>query len=113
MRAELDALLRNRCLMTLMNLAARKTASPEAGPADAAGAFSTENIAVGKLAAQSENQQWKLLKFELLVALDKPKELQKALDDWIKAGDADNRWRVALGYLLAEEGKLAEAIRAV
>ena len=33
-----------------------------------------------------------------------------ALGDWIKAGDADNRWRVALGYLLAEEGNLKEAI---
>ena len=59
---------------------------------------------------ESENQQWKLLKFSLLVALDKPKDLETAINDWITAGDADNRWRVALGYLLAEEGNLKEAI---
>ena len=106
-RAEMDALMRNRCLITLMNLAARKTASPELVRRTLE--YLDQNIA-RELAAKSENQQWKLLKLELLVALDKPKDLQKALEDWIKAGDADNRWRLGLGYLLAEEGKLAEAI---
>ena len=71
-------------------------------------AYLDQNIA-RELAAESENQQWKLLKLEFLVARDNPKELAKTLEDWIKAGDADNRWR-AQGYLLAEEGKLAEAI---
>jgi predicted Zn-dependent protease len=107
-RAELDLALRNRCLVTLLNLAARKNADPALvrrmlGYVDA-------NIARA-VAAQSDNQAWRLLKFELLVALDKPKELQSAIDDWIKAGDADNRWQVALGYLLAEQGNLADAIK--
>ncbi len=106
-RAELDAVMRNRCLLTLMNLASRKSASPELVRRMLD--FIEENIQ-RELAAQSENQQWKLLEFQFLVALDKPKELEKALSAWIKGGDADNRWRVALGYLLAEQGRLAEAI---
>jgi Mg-chelatase subunit ChlD len=106
-RAELDALLRNRYLMTLMNMTARKSAPPELVRRTLE--YLDQNIA-RELAAKSENQQWKLLKFSLLIALDKPKDLEKALDNWIEAGDADNRWRVALGYLQAEEGKLKEAI---
>ncbi len=106
-RAELDALLRNRYLMTLMDLTARKSAPPELVRRSLE--YLDQNIA-RELKAESENQQWKLLKFSLLVALDKPKDLEKALDDWIKAGDADNRWRVAQGYLLAEEGNLKDAI---
>ena len=107
-RAELDAVLRSRCLVTLMDLAARKTATPEL--VRRLLTYIDQNIA-RDLAEKSENQQWKLVKFELLIALDKPKDLEKTLDDWIKAGDPDNRWRMALGNLLAEEGKLAEAIR--
>ena len=106
-RTELDAMLRNRYLMTLMDLTARKSAPPELLRRTLE--YLDQNIA-RELAAQSENQQWKLLKFTLLVALDKPKDLENALGDWIKAGDADNRWRIALGYLLAEEGNLKEAI---
>ncbi len=107
LHAELDALLRNRCLITLMDLAARKTAPAELVRRTLE--YLDQNIA-RELAAGSKNQQWKLLKFELLIALDRPKDLEKSLNDWISAGDADNRWRMALGYLLAEEGKLAEAI---
>ncbi len=117
-RAELNAVMRNRCRITLMNLAARKSAPPAL--VRRLTEYIDQNISGGKgdspIFADTKigtvpNQQWKLLKFNLLVALDKPKELQQALDAWIKAGDPDNRWRVALGYLLAEEGKLAEAIK--
>ena len=107
LHAELDFALRNRYLMTLLNLTARKIAAPALVRRMLD--YLDANIA-RELAEQSENQQWKLLKYELLVALDPPEELEKTLKEWIKAGDADNRWRVALGYLLAEQGKLAEAI---
>ena len=40
-----------------------------------------------------------------------PKELEKTLGQWTHQDDPDNRWRIALGYLLAEQGKLADAIR--
>ncbi|MCC6125288.1 MAG: tetratricopeptide repeat protein [Pirellulales bacterium] len=107
LRAELDYALRNRYLVTVLNLAARKTAAPAL--VRRLMDFLDLNIA-RELAEQTENQQWKLLKFELLVALDRPRDLEAALNDWIRAGDADNRWRAALGYVLAERGKLAEAI---
>src|SRR5207244_6581961 len=47
----------------------------------------------------------------LLVALDRPKELEQTRGQWTRVDDPHNRWRVALGYLLAEQGKLPEAIR--
>ena len=52
-----------------------------------------------------------MLKYQLLVALDRPKELEQAMQSWIKPGDADNYWRMTLAYLLAEQGKIAEAIK--
>jgi predicted Zn-dependent protease len=54
-------------------------------------------------------QFWKNKKFELLVALDRPKEIEADLRIWIKT-DTDNTWHTALGYLLAELGRLPEAI---
>jgi tetratricopeptide (TPR) repeat protein len=53
---------------------------------------------------------WKMFKYRLLVALDRPQELEAALRDWIKPEDADNYWRRALGFLLAEQGRFAESI---
>ena len=53
---------------------------------------------------------FELLKYRLLVALDRPKELEKTLRVWIRPGDADNDWRLALGYLSAEQGQIDEAI---
>ncbi len=47
----------------------------------------------------------------MLVALDKPKDLEEKLRSWITAAKADNYWRVSLGYLLAEQGKIDEAIK--
>jgi tetratricopeptide (TPR) repeat protein len=51
-----------------------------------------------------------MFKYRLLVALDRPQELEAALRDWIKPEDADNYWRRALGFLLAEQGRFAESI---
>jgi predicted Zn-dependent protease len=56
---------------------------------------------------------WKAAKFDLLVALDRPKELEAVLAGWVKAGDPGGRWRTALGYVLAERGNLKEAIKVV
>ncbi len=107
LQAELDCALRNRYLVTVMNLAARRNAAPQAirRLLD----YLDQNI-TRVIAEQTENQQWKLLKYELLIALDRPADLEKTLDEWIRSGDADNRWRTALGYVLAEQGKLKEAI---
>ena len=55
--------------------------------------------------------RWKALQYEFLVALDRPKDLAKQLQAWIAAGDADNGWRLILGYLDAESGQIPAAIR--
>ncbi len=45
------------------------------------------------------------------MALDRPRDLEKNLRAWIRTDDAGNGWRVSLAYLLAEQGKIAEAIK--
>lgn len=100
--AALDELLRARFLTTLTNLAARKSA---------------DNALVERLLAYFDEQakahpddpRWRGETYRLLVALDRVKELEAELRRWV-AADGDNRWRVALGYLLAEQGKVADAI---
>ncbi len=102
--AILEVSLQNRYLVTLMNLAVRKAAKPEL--IDRLMKYIDEGIA-----ADTDNPRWKMLKYQLLVALDRPKELEQALQSWIKPGDADNYWRMTLAYLMAEQGKIAEAIK--
>ena len=90
-------LMQHRCLVTLMNLAARKGA--KAGLAERVLAY----LEAGDK-ADAEDTRWKALQYEFLVALDRPKDLAKRLQAWIAAGDADNGWRLILGYLEAEIG---------
>jgi len=47
--------------------------------------------------------------FRLLVALDRPSELEGLLGKWIEPGSVESRWRIAYAYLRAETGHLAEA----
>ncbi len=104
MEQHLGDLMQRRCLVTLMNLAARKSA--KAGLADCVLAY----LEAGDK-ADTEDTHWKAMQYELLVALDRPKELAKRLQTWIAAGDADNGWRLILGYLEAESGQIPAAIR--
>ncbi|MFW6124499.1 MAG: VIT domain-containing protein [Pirellulales bacterium] len=99
----LELVLQSRCLLTLANLAARRSADPKL--ADRLLAL----IDAG-LAAEPEAEAWRQLKYHLLVALDRPKELEAALREWIEPGQAVNHWRLVLGYLLAEQGKITPAI---
>ena len=103
MQATLDAVLRQRFLVTLTNLAARKGAEPAL----------VERLLKyfdQEINAHADDGRWKAEKYRLLIALDRPKELEHSLRQWTGQDDADNRWRVALGYLLAEQGRLPEAI---
>jgi tetratricopeptide (TPR) repeat protein len=102
----LDDVLRQRYLVTLTNLAARKNAEP-ALIAHLVKYFDKEISAH----ADAEANLWKLAKYRLLIALDRPKDLEETLRQWTRQDDPDSRWGVALGYLLAEQGKLADAIR--
>jgi tetratricopeptide (TPR) repeat protein len=100
----LDSALRCRVLQTLMNLACRKNAPPAL--LERVSKFIDQGIAMDQ-----EDQRWKFLKYELLVALDRPKELEATLAGWTGDQDPDNRWKLSLGYLLAEQGKLLQAIK--
>ena len=85
-----------------MNLAARKTAQP--GLADRVLAYLE---AGGK---PSRRDGWKALQYQLLVALDRPKELAARAASVDRAGDARQRLALTLGHLQAETGRIAEAI---
>lgn len=102
-RQHLDDLLHDRYLAMALACAVRKEAGPE--PAEKALKYLDAGIA-----SEPNEPGWKAAKFQLLVALDRPKELEAALSAWVKAGDADGRWRTALGYLLTELGRIDEAI---
>jgi len=97
------SILHDRYHAMLMNLAARKTADP----AMAGRLLAYLDRAIAK---EPEESHWKLAKVQLLIALDRPKDIEKDLRSWIAGGDPDNRWRHALAYLAAEQGRLQEAI---
>jgi Flp pilus assembly protein TadD len=99
----LEEALRQRYFITLMNLAARKNAEP------ALVERLTKYVDQG-VALVDDANRWRAAKYRLLVALDRSKELEQSLRAWTRANDPDNRWRIALGYLLAEQGRLPEAI---
>lgn len=94
-----DEILRERCVY-VVEYAATRRATP-AGLPDAAVAF---------LQAQAaKDKSWRGHVFRLLLALDRPDALTKQLKDWIVPTQVDREWRIALGYLLAERGKLEQA----
>ncbi|MEX0717093.1 MAG: VIT domain-containing protein [Planctomycetaceae bacterium] len=53
---------------------------------------------------------WKEARFALLVALDRPDDLERELRAWIRADEFPAPWRLALGRLVAERGRIDEAI---
>ncbi|MHC4400407.1 MAG: VIT domain-containing protein [Planctomycetota bacterium] len=99
----LSQTLRTRLVVTLLNLAARRSATP-------ALVGRVAEYLDRAIAADPESVGWKAAKFHLLVARDRPEELEKTLRAWTRGDDPDNRWRRSLGYLLAEKGELEEAI---
>jgi tetratricopeptide (TPR) repeat protein len=99
-----DSLLRERAYITVMNLATRRSAA--APSVDKLLKFVDTGIGYGGDAAAT----WRSTKFQLLVALDRPDELEKELREWIRADVSTAPWRIVLGRLVAERGKLEEAI---
>ncbi len=99
-----DALLRQRAFATLMNLAARRDAKPAAIDRvlkyiDAGIAQAGDNAAV-----------WRVTKFQFLVALDRPDDLDRQLREWTRSDVSTAPWRKNLALLVADRGKLDEAI---
>lgn len=99
-----DEALRARVLVTLVKLAARKGADP-------ALIERLVKYVDQQLKDKPDDTRWRAEKYRLLIALDRAKELEAELTRWVSVPDPDNRWRLALGYLLAEQGKVPEAIK--
>jgi len=103
----LEGIFLHRHLMMLANLTVRRGTEP--AEVDRLLAYLDRGIAK---AGEDEAVVfvWRHFKYRLLVALDRPKDLETALGSWIRPEDADNYWRRALGYLAAEQGRIKEAI---
>ena len=107
----LDAVLWQRHLLTAgqPGIAAR---CPAERRRPAAGLRRTRGIATA--ADDVQVFVWKQFKYRLLVALDRPTDLETALRGWIEPADGPTTTGGrALGYILAEQGRLTEADRAV
>lgn len=59
----------------------------------------------------ARNLNWKSAKYRLLIALDRPAELERDLTTWIREDRETAPWRLSLARLLAEQGRLDEAVR--
>ena len=115
----LDGLLKQRALITVMNLATRRQAAPaaidrvlkylDAGIAQAPMAVGGDPEVEQARAAESRTA-WRVTKFQMLVALDRPDDLEAELRTWIREDVSLSPWRQSLARLLAERGKLNEAI---
>ncbi len=137
----LDSLLKQRVFTSVMNLAARRNAAPatirrvlkfiDAGIAQSSPvaprqesrilnvADSKKNVeesadansAVGNRLAERDGYFWRITKFQMLIALDRPDDLDRELREWIRSDVSTAPWRQMLARLVAERGKLDEAIQ--
>lgn len=97
-------LLKHRAWVTLLYLAARRDATP------AAVARVLKYIDAGLALEGAAATPWRAAKFRFLIALDRADELEKDLRNWIRNDGSTAPWRLMLGRLVAERGKVPEAI---
>ena len=95
--------LRERLVTTLEYLATRHDAAP---------ALAEVLLARidRELEAAPKDRYWRTHKVRVLMALDRADALETELKSWLKAGGSGPAWRRALGYLMAETGRIPEAI---
>ena len=98
-----ESLLRRRYLMMVVNLTAREQADPQLAPRLLA------YVDAG-IALDEKGYAWKSLKYQLLIALDRPDDLTRELRAWIKLDEFTAPWRLSLARLVAERGNIPEAI---
>ena len=98
------AVVRERSVLVLSYIAVRRNA-PE-GLADRVAALLQD-----RLAADRDALDWRWAIFRLLVALDRPEDLETALRSWILPAEVESRWRIALGYLFAESSRVTLRLR--
>ncbi|MEO2017205.1 MAG: VIT domain-containing protein [Fuerstiella sp.] len=101
---QLAGQLKQRVLVMVTWLAARRSGTQQ--DRDRLKAFITGRIADGDDSATA----WKAGMITLLIALDEPEELERQLREWIQGDSYPVGWQLMLGRLLAEQGKLQEAI---
>ena len=114
-----DGLLRHRALITLMNLAVRKQEDPasvdrllkyiDAGIAGEAAPAKKDEVQ----SANDSQSFWRMTRFRFLVALDRPDVLERELREWIRNDVSTGPWRQNLARLVAERGKIDEAIQLI
>ena len=119
-----EELLKQRAFTTVMNLAARRNAAPatinrvlkyiDAGidrsrTRQSAGDPRTEDPRSGERGYDAG--VWRNAKFRMLIALDRPDDLDRELREWIRTDVSTAPWRQMLAKLVAERGKLDEAIQ--
>ncbi len=103
-RQLLQQQLQARAFATALYLASRTKADPAS--VDRVLRYVDAGIALGGESASI----WRQTKFRLLVALDRPEDLESALRQWIRDDSSMAPWRQTLAQILAERGKLAEAV---
>lgn len=103
----LEDMRKTRAMSILMNAAARRSAPENLRER----VLKYTDTAIEQATdSDGEGFTWKNRMFELLVALDRPKDLERHLERWISADDYKAPWQLALGRLLAEQGRIEEAI---
>jgi ferritin-like metal-binding protein YciE len=103
-QAAMDAALRERALAIVLNLSVRKSAAKELVNR------TLKYLDAGIALSGEVGAAWRVVKFEVMIALDRPDELEKELREEIRVETANGSWRKALALLSAERGKLDEAI---
>ena len=112
-----DAVVRRRAFTMVMSLATRKQAAQESierllNYVDAGIALGVPQTTKEDSSATQHNTAfWRMTKFRLLVALDRPEQLENELREWIRADISTGPWRQMLARIVAERGKLDEAIQ--
>jgi tetratricopeptide (TPR) repeat protein len=82
---------------------------------ETAGGNADVNSALGNRVAERHGYDaathWRHTKYRMLIALDRPDDLERELREWIRADVSTGPWRQSLARLMAERGKLDEAIQ--
>jgi hypothetical protein len=97
------ATLRQRALVTLSSIALGESAKPKL--------FNwLLNYVDAGIANKETAAQWKQMKYDLLIAADKPQQLEQAVRKWIRTDEYVTEWRKLLARLIAERGEIEAAI---
>jgi predicted Zn-dependent protease len=100
-----QALLKQRALIMALRLASRKDAKP-------ALVEQVLKYLDTRIAPKDESSnRWRMTKYQFLIARDQPEELERTLRVWIRESESTAPWRKSLALVLAELGKLDEAIK--